>query len=238
MIDTHSHLLWEVDDGPSTFDQAYCLVEQAVKEGITEIIATPHCLHPLYSVNFPVVQEKVRILQQEILKNNMPLIIHPGHEVRISDKIIELYHSKQIHTLANSNYLLLELPSETVPFYTKYIIQALLDEGIIPIIAHPERNKAIIENPSRLENLVQIGATAQITSSSLTGHFGRRIQKFALYLVNTNLVHTYGSDVHNLTNRPFCFEEGLLFLEKKKKLDAIDRLLENNARIIANKPFI
>ncbi|MEG0576855.1 MAG: CpsB/CapC family capsule biosynthesis tyrosine phosphatase [Bacilli bacterium] len=89
-----------------------------------------------------------------------------------------------------------------------------------------------------MEYLIFQGAFAQITSGSLTGHFGQTIQKLSLDLVRVNLVHTYGSDVHNLRTRPFPFDEGLCYLEKKKELDAVDILLGNNARIIHNEPLL
>lgn len=238
MIDMHSHILWNVDDGPKIIEDSIRMCEQAIKEGITEMIATSHSNHPQYDVEYSLVNNQIHILQNELKKNSIPLTLHTGHEVRLSDKIIPLYKSKQIHTLANSNYLLLELPSNTIPFYTKNIIHALLEEGIIPIIAHPELNKAIAKRPIYLEHLIREGATAQITAGSLAGHYGRTIQKLSLDLVKANLVHTYGSDVHNLTTRPFLFDEGLRYLEKRKELNAVDMLLENNARIINNTPLI
>lgn len=237
MIDMHCHILWNEDDGPTSKAEAMKLIEQAVKEGITKIITTSHSNHPLYDVEYQVVTNKIEILQNELIKNNIPLTLYTGHEVRLSEKIIPLYQTKQIHTLANSHYLLLELPSNTIPNYTKHIIHALLMEGITPIIAHPERNKAIAEKPDRLVQLIQQGALSQITAGSLTGHFGRAIQKLSLDLVRSNLVHVYGSDAHNIITRPFQFQEGLSYLEKKKELEAVDSLLENNARIIQNKPI-
>lgn len=233
----HSHILWDVDDGPITMTETLKLLEQAAKEGITHIISTSHSNHPLYDVDYQVVTNQINLLQNELTNNSIPLTLHTGHEVRLSEKIIPLYQSQQIHTLAKSQYLLLELPSNTVPAYTKHIIHALLMEGIIPIIAHPERNKAIAEKPDRLAELIRQGALSQITAGSLAGHFGRAVQKLSLDLVRANLVHAYGSDVHNLTTRPFLFDEGLYYLEKKKQLDTVDIFLENNARIIQNKPF-
>ena len=108
----------------------------------------------------------------------------------------------------------------------------LLGEGIIPIIAHPERNRAIAEKPARLERLVRHGALAQITAGSLAGHFGKNVQKLSLQLIEANLVHTYGSDVHNVDTRPLLFNKGLDYLEKKKHHDLADILLENNERIV------
>lgn len=238
MIDIHTHILWAVDDGPKQMEETMQLLEQAVDEGITEIIATSHSFHPQYHVDYETINNQIQLLQVQLLKNNIPLTLHTGHEVRISDNIIPLYKAKQIHTLANSNYILLELPAHTVPDYTVNIIRELLTEGLVPIIAHPERNKAIAERPVYLERLIREGAMAQITAGSLAGHFGRTIQNLSLDLVKANLVHTYGSDVHNLTSRPFLFDEGLCFLEKKKELDSVEIFLENNERVIRNLPFI
>ena len=238
LVDMHSHILWGVDDGPTNLEETLQLLEYAVKEGITEIISTSHSNHPYYDVNYKIIKNKINLLQQMLSEHRIPITIHTGHEVRLSESIISHYQSNEIHTLANSQYLLLELPPTTVPLYTINIIRDLLKEGITPIIAHPERNKAIAEQPSKLENLIYSGALAQITAGSLIGHFGKEIQKLSLNLVRANLVHVYGSDVHNASSRPFHFEKGLLFLEKKKQLEAVDILLENNKRIIENRLVI
>lgn len=234
----HSHILWNVDDGPNTLDESIKLLEQAAKVGITDLISTSHSQHPQYNAKFDIVTEQIQQLQQELTNRNIPLTLYTGHEVRLNEKLISLIQEGQVHRLANSNYLLLELPSSHVPTYTKNIIQALAVEGITPIIAHPERNKGIAEKPERLERLIREGAVAQITAGSLAGHFGKAIQKLSFDLVRANLVHTYGSDVHNLTTRPFLFEEGLAYLEKKKHLDSADILLQNNKSILTNEPFV
>ena len=238
VIDIHSHILFNVDDGPETLERSIDMLIAASNEGITEIISTSHACHPQYHVSVDVVNEQIEQLQQELNNRNISLKIHHGHEVRICDEIVELCQTKQIHKLANSNYLLLELPSSSIPHYTKHIINALVIEGITPIIAHPERNKAISEKPERLERLIREGAVAQITAGSLAGQFGKSVQKLALDLVKANLVHTYGSDAHNLSSRPFLFEEGLRVLEKRKELDAVNLFLENNNRIIEGRELI
>ena len=238
MVDIHAHILWAVDDGPKSFEQSINLLKQAVQEGITDIIATSHSSHPLYNVSFEKVTEQLLTLQEVININNLPLTLHAGHEVRIGDNMIDSIKTKKIHTLANSNYVLLELPSDIVPYYTIPLIRDLLGEGIIPIIAHPERNKAIVERTELLARLINEGAVAQITAGSLAGHFGRKIQRVSLDFVKANLVHTYGSDVHHLLNRPFLFLKGLEYLDKKKELEAINILLENNERILKNKPLL
>ncbi|WP_404427706.1 capsular biosynthesis protein [Ureibacillus chungkukjangi] len=238
MIDMHSHILFNVDDGPKSFNEAIEMLEVASKEGITEIISTSHTQHPSYNVLASKVTEQVAQLQDELNKQQIPLTIHLGHEVRLCEQIIELVREKQILTLADSQFLLLELPSSHIPNYTKNIIQELLKEDITPIIAHPERNKAIAEKPERLERLIREGAAAQLTAGSIAGHFGRGVQKTSMELVKANLVHTYGSDAHNLSTRPFLFEKGLSYLEKHKQIESVDFFLENNGRILEKKPLL
>ena len=238
MVDMHSHILFHVDDGPKNVEETLAMLEQAVNEGITEIISTSHAKHPQYHVDFRVVETQVQQLNEELQKQQMPLKIYTGHEVRLNANLLEQIKTKEIHTLANSNYLLLELPSSTVPHYTKSVIHELIEHDITPIIAHPERNKAIAEKPERLESLIRAGALAQITAGSLAGHFGKSIQTLSIDLVRANLVHTYGSDVHNLTTRPFLFDAGLTVLEKAKLENQVEILLENNARILSNDDVI
>lgn len=234
MIDIHAHILPGVDDGAQTLEESMKLIEQAVKEGITDIIATPHAYNPHYDVSKSVVLEKMELLNAEIKKQNLSINIHSGQEIRVQDSTIEKLASGEALTLADSKYVLIELPTANIPAYTVQIIQGILSLDKVPLIAHPERNRAIAEKPSRLLKLINHGALAQITAGSLAGHFGRNIQKLSLQLVDANLVHTYGSDVHNPKTRPFLFDAGLRYLEKHKRLDAVDILLENNARIVEN----
>lgn len=238
MIDIHSHILYGVDDGPANMEQSMELLRLAVREGITEIVSTSHSFHPQYHVPAKTVFDQVALLRKEIHKQEIPLTVHTGQEVRLTENVLQLFEAGEALTIANSNYMLLELPSNSVPKFSRNIVLQLIAKGITPIIAHPERNKAILERPKLLEQLIGDGALTQITAGSLAGHFGKNIQKFSLELVNANLIHTYGSDVHNVTTRPALFDAGLTFLEKNKQLNAVDVLLENNARVIGNQELI
>lgn len=239
MIDMHSHILYNVDDGPDSFEQSMELLAFAAeKEGITEIISTSHVCNPHFDVTAHIVLQQVEELQQELNERQISLKVHVGHEVRLCENLVELVKTQQVLTLAQSNYILLELPSSTIPHYTKNIVRDLIRLGYTPIIAHPERNKAIAEKPERLQRLILEGAYAQVTAGSIAGHFGKGVQKVAMELIKGNLVHTYGSDVHNIKSRPFLFEQGLSYLEKHKQNKAVDMFLENNTRIIENTPLI
>lgn len=234
----HAHILPGVDDGPKGLAESIELLKLAEVEGITDIIATPHAYSPHYDVPKKVVLENLALLKKEAKKNDLSIQLHAGQEVRIHGNTIEQLANGEALTLADSKYVLLELPSSGIPAYTIQIIQGILNLNKVPIIAHPERNRAIAEKPSRLEKLITHGALSQVTAGSLAGHFGKGVQKLSLQLVEANLVHAYGSDVHNAATRPFLFEKGLDYLDKHKHHDIADILLENNARILTNEDFI
>ncbi|WP_397536617.1 tyrosine-protein phosphatase [Rummeliibacillus pycnus] len=238
MIDIHSHIIFDVDDGPKSLEDSIKLLINATTEGITEIIFTSHVFHPHYHANVETVKERIGILQRGLEVHNIALKIHEGHEVRINEHICRQIDDGSALTLANSKYLLLELPSHGVPKYTFEIVNRIMAKNIIPIIAHPERNKGIAEKPELLEQLIRQGALSQITAGSVMGHLGRFVQRTALDLIDANLVHTYGSDVHNLKTRPFLFNQGLNYLEKHKRSEFVDIFLENNERIIANREIL
>lgn len=238
MIDIHSHILFGVDDGPSKLEESISILEKASNEGITDIISTSHAFHPQFHVSKETVLQQIKAITYELEVRKIPINIHSGQEIRLKDFVGNKLESGEALSLANSKYVLLELPSQGIPAYTVHIIGELLNQNRIPIIAHPERNKAIAEKPSRLLRLINHGALSQVTAGSLAGHFGKSIQRTSLQLVEANLIHTYGSDVHNLSNRPLLFNEGINYLEKQKQIEMIDILLENNERILRNEDLI
>lgn len=232
MIDTHAHIIPGVDDGAKDIEEAIYLINQSVQDGVSEIIATPHSHHPLYNENRKIIEEKFIALKKEVNKRNIKVKLHLGQEIHIHEDILKNLKKEELFSLADSKYILLELPSNQVPMYTKYVIQEIIHLGKVPIIAHPERNSSIIENNDKLQDLINYGALSQVTSPSLTGKFGKKVQKTALLLIKKNLIHTYGSDMHNL-RRPSLYKDGLRYLKKNK--EKMNIIMNNNNNIVDNK---
>ncbi|EMR06566.1 Tyrosine-protein phosphatase YwqE [Bhargavaea cecembensis DSE10] len=235
MIDTHAHILYGVDDGPATLEDALEMLSQAEAEGITDITATSHALHPQFHAEKEDALIRLQNLQRAADQAGIKVKIHQGHEVRIKDDIVERFDRGELLTLAGSKYLLIELPSSGIPGNTTSVINEFLSRDILPVIVHPERNRAIIDKPERLARLINHGALAQVTAGSLAGKFGNDVRDTALQLIDANLIHLYGSDAHDLRKRNFFFDKGLTYLERKKHADAVDIFLENNARVIEHR---
>lgn len=235
MIDIHNHILPNVDDGPKNKDEALQLLIQAAEQGIKGIVASPHHLHTNYSNNFKDIELMVSKFNNIPEVKDLNIEIYPGQELRISDQILKDLDDEKICGINHSNYLLLELPSNGVPHYTQRLLYEIQTKGYIPIIVHPERNKAISKDINQLFKLVNIGALSQITASSLTGDLGRNIQNLSIKMIEHNLVHFIASDAHDVKKRPFSLghitnNPNLKNIEKNIQL-----FLSNNEAMVQNK---
>ena len=226
MIDTHLHILPGVDDGPSTMQESLELAHRLVQEGIGAAIVTPH-----FNDDFPQrpvteIQARVNDLQRELDRHTIPLHLYAGHEALIKPGLVEDIQSGRLATLNGSRYLLLELWNASWLPQTERVIFELQASGIVPIIAHPERCRAIQSDPSRLETLVRLGVLAQLTASSLVGMQGNTIRRCAEILLKKRLIHCIASDAHGLLRRPPGMLRGLQCAERLVSRDYLYQMVE------------
>jgi protein-tyrosine phosphatase len=238
MIDTHLHILPGVDDGPETLQESLILARALVQEGIHSAIATPH-----YNDEFPQrsaaeIRERVYHLQQALDRHGIPLRLFAGHEALIKAGLLEDIQAGRLATLNGSSYLLLELWNSMWLPETERVIFELRAHGIIPIVAHPERYRAIQQDPRRLAALLQQGALAQLTASSLAGMQGNTTRRCAETLLKQELIHCIASDAHGLHRRPPGVMRGL---ERARALVGqvrVDQLIEAQPAAILSNHYV
>lgn len=203
LIDLHCHILPNIDDGSQSLSQSLTMARCAVKDGIHSIVATPHTLNGVYTNPAEEVAIHVANLQEVFSKSNIQLKLYPGAEVQLCPNMLERINSGEAGTINNSGkYLLLELPSQTIPKGIRDEIFTLKLNGITPIVTHPERNTIIQQHPDILYELISRGALVQITAMSLTGDFGEFIKDSTEMMMKNRLVHLIASDAHSHDNRP------------------------------------
>lgn len=236
MIDLHCHILPGLDDGPTNKEESLLMARAAVEQGIHTIVATPHHQTTKYMNEKIDIQSAVEKLNIVLKENEIPLTILPGQEVRVYGNLLQDYDENLIQTLNETNkYILLEFPSNHVPRYTKTLLYDMQLKGLIPVIAHPERNAEIAEHPSILFDLVSKGALAQVTASSLTGDFGKSIRKLSLQFIEHNLVHIVASDAHNITNRPFKLKQAYQTIHDEFDAEMLSLFQEQAYSILAGR---
>lgn len=103
---------------------------------------------------------------------------------------------------APARHLMVEMPHGDIPSWADDVLFRLAIAGVTPVLAHPERCAGIRRNPSWIMEAVRKGALVQVNALSLTGGYGREVEKAAVFLLRSGMVHFIGSDAHSLTRPP------------------------------------
>lgn len=238
MIDIHSHILPFMDDGAADWEAALVMAQDAHRDGITTVIATPHHANGQYMNPGPSIRQAVEMMNERLRQEGNPLLVLPGQEIRIYGDLLNDLEQGQLLCLADSRYILLEMPSSRVPRNMEEICHELIIQGFVPVIAHPERNAEIAADPSKLERLIELGSLGQVTAQSVAGVFGSKLQKLSLELCRRNAVHVVASDAHDSTRRAFGLSAAYMVLEKELGSTQCDKFRSNALQIVLNEEVI
>ncbi|MBD3414632.1 MAG: hypothetical protein GF421_09400 [Candidatus Aminicenantes bacterium] len=199
MIDIHSHILPGLDDGAKELNTSLEMARIAVEDGITTMIATPHLFRGSYSVSgFDAVNKAQKSFTKALKENNIPLEILLGAEVHVCHHLVdEIKAHRDFLVLNQSRYMFMEFPSDHVFSGVKDLIFELMTEGIVPIIAHPERNSVFRRNPHYLYELLEMGVFSQVNQGSFNGVYGTRVQDAVYRFLELGYVHFIATDCHN-----------------------------------------
>lgn len=196
MIDIHSHIIPNVDDGARSVEETFNFLKEAQEAGFTDVILTSHFLLNYYETNAQELIFWKEKLQEVLKKQGTKINLHSGMEIYITNQMEELLENKKILTLANSRYMLIELPLATNVKYFDYVVYYLEAKGIKPIIAHPERYKCVQKDPDIVEEYIEKGCLIQCNYGSIVNLYGREAEKTIKTILKKNQVHFLGSDVH------------------------------------------
>jgi protein-tyrosine phosphatase len=234
MVDLHCHLLPRVDDGSKSMEVSLRMAREAVANGVTHALLTPHHLNGRYVNHKQDVVRETKGFQKALDKQKIPLMVFPGQEVRINGNLLKALDEDDILFADTGNrYLMLEFAYDDVPHYTKQMIFDLQGRGITPVIVHPERNTMIMDKPEKLLELLENSCLAQITASSYVGTFGKRVEQFSRQLIAAGQCNVFASDAHDLPGRKYEMREAFSKLANEFGGELVDRY-QANARAIIN----
>ncbi len=200
MVDIHCHILPETDDGAVSLEESVAMCRAAAEDGIKTIVATPHMFDGVH--NTPKKDSIRRRISAVMDAADNCVQILPGGEVRYSYEIFQEADDPDTRIKLNgTSYMLLEFPFQSVPPNIEMTIFQILNAGITPVIAHPERNKRIQQNPKIIADLVERGAFAQIDAGSLTKSFGPESYQSAKKILEAGLAHFIATDAHHQDRR-------------------------------------
>lgn len=239
MIDLHSHLLPGIDDGASDMEDALQLAHVAVADGITHMTFTPH-IHPgRYDNTVATIKPVFDAFQQALLRENINLSVAMAGEVRLSAEVLMLVSQNQVPFLGTwegKKVMLLELPHSHIPPGSDKLVRWLLDRNILPMIAHPERNKDVMYRLENMAPFIEMGCLLQVTAMSVTGKFGFPAKQRANEMLDKGWVTILATDAHNMEHRPPILSEALTVAADKLGEAGAGALVFDNPQKIIN-PF-
>lgn len=231
MIDVHTHILPSIDDGSKDVNETLKMIDEAYKAGFTDIITTSHYIDGYFDINKDQREMLIDGLKEIV---NKDIHLHNGAEAYITPNLVELYNEEIIPTLANSRYVLFELPMTSNVLYVDRIIAKLIANDYIPIIAHPERYTFIQKDIDKAYNLIDKGALLQCNYGSFIGRYGAQAQKAAVKLLKNDKITFLGTDAHRSGSLYNEVERVLEKIEKTVGADKVDEITVDNPKKILN----
>jgi protein-tyrosine phosphatase len=238
LIDIHSHILPGLDDGARNLEQTMAMARAAQADGISHLVATPHVIKGVYENRKEDILKQVLNINYCLKQAKINVTLMPGAEYLLDPDLPRRMAAGELLTLNNTGvYLLVELPPDMVPDYTEDILAEVLAQGITPVIAHPERNSGLAVRPELLERWARRGVLAQVTSTSITGGFGREARKRALKYLESGAAQLIASDAHDDRSRAPVIYQALLEVERLYGFDQARKLTRTNPEhIIRGNP--
>ena len=234
MIDLHCHILPGVDDGAPSPDISLAMAALGADEGITTIVATPHCntRDPRKNYKSAALSAAFRDLQDAVRAAGVPIRLLPGCEVLLRGDVGRLLDTQRLYTLAGSRYLLVEFYFDERPEVMDAALRTVRAHGYVPVVAHPERYFCVQDRPEMAARWYERGDILQLNKGSILGDLGERAYDVSRDFLRRGLCHVIASDAHHAAFRTPSFSRLLNELEYHFPAVPADLLLEENPRII------
>ncbi|MBD5540684.1 MAG: hypothetical protein HDR00_05740 [Lachnospiraceae bacterium] len=228
MTDIHSHILPGVDDGAKDLQEAARMCALAAEEGIRTIVVTPHYHLGAQAADNSRRDHALEMLEAEMERRGFHLQFYRGNEIYYSTQAIDDLKAGKARTMGSSKYALIEFSPGAEYSYIRQGLNHVIQEGYLPIVAHVERYKAIIEDKSRIREITEMGSYIQINASGVMGMSGRKIKAFCKEILSEGLVHFIGTDAHDMNNRAPRLKKCADYIEKKFGAAYAKRLFIDN----------
>ena len=243
MIHIHSHIVFDVDDGPKTIEDSRALLEESYRQGVRTIISTSHRRKGMFETPEAKIEENFKQVQELAKEIADDLTILYGAEIYYTSDILDKLEQGKIPRLADSQYALIEFSMITPYKEIHTALSNVLRLGVTPVVAHIERYHCLENDEKKVRDLINMGCYTQINSSSvlkpkLFGDTYKFMKKRAQFFLEKDLVHFVASDMHNLDPRPPYMQEAYQIISKKYGESHAEQLFRKNQELLLRSEYI
>ena len=196
MIDFHTHILPNIDDGSRSIDETFNLIKEAESAGFEGIILTSHYIEEYYETDTPEREVWLKAICENLKNKNININLYLGNEIYLTENLIKLLENAKASTINNTSYVLFEFPMNVKPMNIYDVIYEMLQYKLVPILAHPERYTFVQEEPDLIYDLIDKGVLMQGNYASIIGYYGKKAKVIMRKLLENDMIHFLGTDVH------------------------------------------
>jgi protein-tyrosine phosphatase len=216
--DIHSHILPGIDDGSPDIETSIKLVQGMYDLGIKRAVATPHIMGDMYRNTPATVTAALEKLKAACKEAGIDIELSAAAEYMLDDHFMNILKSNSPLLTIYKNIILTEQSYAVETENLKEIAYEIMVRGYKPIMAHPERYSFYHQEYQNYFLLKEAGFLLQVNLLSLTGYYGKHVEKAAKFIVRENLADLVGTDMHHIGH--------LNILQKKEKLEILRRNLD------------
>ena len=191
MIDFHTHILPNIDDGSRSIDETFNLIKEAKEVGFEGIVLTSHYIENYYETDVPERDVWVKAISENLQAKGIETNLYLANEIYISDNMMRLLEEGKASTINNSCYVLFELPLNSEPLNLYDVIYSLQENKLIPILAHPERYSYVQKEPELVYDLIEKGCLMQSNYGSIIGQYGVKAEFIVRKFFENNMIHFF-----------------------------------------------
>lgn len=228
-VDIHSHILPYMDDGSPNVSVTMEMLQIAWREGITDIIVTPHYKSGRFKGDRRQMLEIMDDMKLEMEKCGLSINLYPGNEIYYRSGLESRLEAGRLSTMNDTEYILVEFSPMEDFLYIRNAMEDIFGMGYTPIIAHVERYECMVRHPEYVRELKNMGCEIQVNAASIVGEVGFKIKRFTRRLIAERLVDYIGTDAHNTGKRKPTMKKCADILYKRYEKSYVDTLLFGNA---------
>lgn len=228
MIDLHAHLIPGIDDGATDADESVALLKMAQQQGVSRIVCTPHWQPGRFDNDRVRIMSGLGYLQSASQQAGLSVELRAACEVRVCAELLPALEKQELlflGALDSERVILLEFPHSHIPPGSDRLMKWLRKQSIIPMIAHPERNRELQKQPQLIRPLQQAGCMFQLTAAALLGDMGEAAQALSEKWLQEDLFDIVASDTHSVKRRPPRMQEAFERISQLRSQQAAEQLM-------------
>ncbi len=231
MIDFHSHILPQMDDGSASLEQSVAMLRMEAAQGIHTVVATPHFYPQRENVESFLKRRDAAFsaLSEEMAKcEGLPKVLL-GAEMFYYTGMSD---SEDLERLAiqGTKYILVEMPDgQWTPRMCRELEKIALQQGLTPIIAHIDRYIRPFRTKGIPETLAQLPVLVQANGACFLDPW---LRPLAMKLLKKGQIHLLGSDAHNMVGRAPNLGPAAEMIRKKLGVAVLERISQNGTEVL------